>query len=188
MPYRFNRVRSNHNLEKTCEDVWKEEAEVLATLQKRMKKTNSTTAKASMPFKAGGVDPSQLVQIRWVHQTRRARKSVRPVVNNCEEPQQSTAGSQRRQICKQMADVINRMSTGLERGLWWKSGVTPGTKDLAEASLLKGNSANAELAAGERVKAVRSQFHRWDIILTVAPGDETPERTLYDGKPFKILT
>jgi len=55
----------------------------------------------------------------------------------------------------QMADVIHRASTGLQREFRWKSGSAPGTKDSAEVSLLKGNSANAELAAGERVKAVK---------------------------------
>ena len=144
-------------MEKTCEDVWKEETELLATLQKRMKKATGKAAKASTSaFEAGCVDLSQLVQIRQVHQTTRAKKSVRPVADGCEGPQDSTAGSQRRRICMQMADVIRRTGTGLERGLRWKSGVAPGTKDSTEVSLMKGNSANAELAASERVKAVRS--------------------------------
>jgi hypothetical protein len=54
----------------------------------------------------------------------------------------------------EMADVIRRTGTGLERGLRWKSRGAPGTKDVEEVSALKGNSANAELAAGGRVKVV----------------------------------
>jgi hypothetical protein len=146
-------VRLNHNSEATYEDVRREDANALKTLWKKMKRANGVVAEIPAPFKAGGVDPSQLVQIRRTHQTKRATKSVRPGAKGSEEP---TAGSQRRKICMQMADVIRRTGTGLERGSRWKSGGAPGTKDPTEVSLLKGNSANAELAAGERVKLVRT--------------------------------
>ena len=151
-----DRVRSNHNVEKAREDVWREEAEAIKVLQKRVKKVNGAVAKPSQPFKAGRVHLLQLVQIRRVHQTKRAEKSTQPNAGGSSEgPEQPTAGSQRRKICMQMADVIRRAGSGLERGLRWKSGTAPGTKDLTESLLLKGNSANAELAAGECVKTVR---------------------------------
>ena len=54
-----------------------------------------------------------------------------------------------------MADVIRRSGTGLERNIRWISGNAPGTKDPTEMSQLSGNSVNAELAAKERVNAVR---------------------------------
>jgi len=142
-------------MEKTHEDVWREEAQVIEVLQKKMKKANETVTRTSTPFKAGDVYPLQLVQIRRVHQTKRAAKSVHPGTERLNEPEEPTAGSERRKICMQMADVIRRTGTGLERGLRWKSGGAPGTKDPNKAALLNGNSANAELAAGERVKAVR---------------------------------
>ena len=148
-------MRSNHNTEKTREDVWREEAQAIETVRKKMKKVNGTVSEAATPFKAGGVDPSQLVRIRRIHQTRRAARSVRPGTEGYEEPTEPTAESQRRKICSQMADVIRRIGTGLERGLRWKSGGAPGTKDPKDVSSLNGNSANAELAASERVKAVR---------------------------------
>ena len=142
-------------MKKTREDVWREEAQAIM-VQKKMKKANGAAAKTFTPFKAGSMDPLQLVQIRRVHQTRRAAKSTRPGVEGCEEHKAPTAGSERHKICMQMADVIRRAGTGLERGLRWKSGSAPGTKDPKEVSTLNGNSANAELAAGGRVKEVRS--------------------------------
>ena len=142
-------------MEKTHEDVWREETQVIEILKKKMKKMNGTVMGASTLFKAGSVDPLQLVQLRQAHQTRRATKSVRPGTGGHDEAGEPTAGSERRKICMQMADVIRRTGTGLERGLRWKSGGAPGTRNPKEVALLSGNSANAELAASERVKTVR---------------------------------
>lgn len=152
----LHRMRLNRNTDKTCEDVWKEEAQVLTSLRKKMKKPIVAAARGSTPFKAGTVDPSQLVEIRRRHQTKRAERSVRPSAEDCKEAEKTTAASQRHKICMQMADVIRRTGTGLERGLRWKSGGAPGARDPIEVSLLKGNSANAELAARERTKTVRT--------------------------------
>ena len=164
----LNRVRSNHNLETTCEDVWKEEAKAIDTLQKKMKRADDTITKVPAPFKARSVDILQLVQIQQAHQTKQAAKSVWPGAGNREEPDKPTAGSQWRKICMQMADIIRRTGTGLERGIRWKSGVAPGMKDPAEVSLLTGNSVNAELAAGQRVKAVRTKLNSQTTILTAS--------------------
>ena len=172
---------------RTREDVWGEEAQVLQTLRKRMKKPHPTVAETSTPFRAGSVDLSQLVQIRRIHQTRRAKKSVRSNMDGREEPEQPTAGTQRRKLCMQMADVIHRANTGLQRELRWKSGSAPGTKDSTEVSLLKGNSANAELAAGERVKAVKAQSYHRGVMLTMLPSvPETSEGALSRSEPFEI--
>jgi hypothetical protein len=62
-PWFLNRVRLNHNSEATYEDVQREDANVLKTLWKKMKRANGVVAEIPAPFKAGGVDPSQLVQI-----------------------------------------------------------------------------------------------------------------------------
>ena len=94
-----------------------------------------------------------LVAIRRVHQTRRAAKSTKAGRASA-PPAPGPTASQRHQICSQMADVIRRSGTGTERNARWKSGNAPGTRDSAEVSQLGGNSANAELAAKERVKTV----------------------------------
>lgn len=166
--------------------MWREEATTIKTLRKRMKRAE-IIVKTLDPFKAGSVNPSQLVRIRRAHQTERAAKSVRPVMEGHKEAEGSTAGSQRRKICMQMADVIRRTGTGLERGSRWKSGGAPGTKDSAEASLLNGNSANAELAAGERVKAVRIKSYLWSVVLTMSHSVYGPSKeALCCGESLKI--
>lgn len=96
----------------------------------------------------------RLVTIRQVHQTRRAAKSTKDCKPSALPSSVSTTQSQRHQVCSQMADVIRRSGTGIERNTRWKSGSAPGTKDAAEVSQLSGNSANAELAAKERMNEV----------------------------------
>lgn len=86
--------------------MWKEEARVIETIQKRMKRSDSVAVQTSAPFKAGSVELSRLVQIRRVHQTKRAAKSVRVGGEGHGGPEEPTAGSQRRKLCMQMADVI----------------------------------------------------------------------------------
>lgn len=103
----------------------------------------------------GQQDLSRLVTIRQVHQTRRAATSTKACRASAPPAPGSTA-SQRQQICSQMADVIRRSGTGTERNTRWRSGNAPGTKDSAEVLQLSGNSANAELAAKERMKLVRN--------------------------------
>lgn len=97
-------------------------------------------------------DLSQLAPIRRVHQTSRAAKSTKS--HKASTPSASSASSQRHHICSQMAEVIHRSSTGLEREIRWKSGSAPGTKDSTEVSQLSGNSENAEIAAKEHVSTV----------------------------------
>ena len=104
-------------------------------------------------LEGGQQDIPRLVTVREVHQTRRAAKSTKSGRASA-PPAPGPNASQRHRICSQMADVIRRSGTGVERNTRWKSGSAPGTKDSAEVSQLSGNSANAELAAKERVKAV----------------------------------
>ena len=118
--------------------------------------STSTESRLATLIEDGQQDLSQLATIRAAHQTRRAAKSTRTYntqADNSTLPVPSTT-SQRHQICSQMADVIRRSGTGLERNTRWTSGSAPGTKDPAEVLQLTGNSANAELAAKERVSAV----------------------------------
>ena len=128
-----------------------------------VKKVSSISAGSHITvlLEGGRQDISHLVTIREAHQTRRATKSTktcRAPPNHAESPIPSTA-AQRHQICSQMADVIRRSGTGIERNTRWKSGSAPGTKDPAEVSQLSGNSANAELATKERVNAVCDLLH-----------------------------
>ena len=53
-----------------------------------------------------------------------------------------------------MVEVIRRAGTGLERDACWRSQTAPGTQGPDEMLLLTGNSANAEIAAKERVNTV----------------------------------
>ena len=58
-----------------------------------------------------------------------------------------------------MTEVVRRTGTGLERGMWWRSGTAPGTRSPEEVLTLTENSANAELAAKERVNTVSNSHH-----------------------------
>ena len=104
----------------------------------------------------GEQDISQLVAIRETHQTKRAARSTKACKAQANDPTLPAppTASQRNQICSQMADVIRRSGTGLERNTRWTSGNAPGTKDPTEVSQLSGNSANAELSAKKRVATV----------------------------------
>ena len=103
------------------------------------------------------LDLSQLVAVRQAHQTKRAANSIKTRANpqdvmTSDQPREQT---DRRRLHAQMAEVIRRAGSGLERGVRWKSGTAPGTRSLAEVSTLTGNSANAEVVAKERVNTVR---------------------------------
>ena len=103
------------------------------------------------------LDLSQLVAVRQAHQTKRAANSIKTHANpqdvmTSDQPREQT---DRRRLHAQMAEVICRAGSGLERGVRWKSGTAPGTRSLAEVSTLTGNSANAEVVAKERVNSVR---------------------------------
>ena len=93
---------------------------------------------------------------RWnkaLHQTQRAAKSVRSRGElKTQKPQgvqliTTSATAERQKLCMQMADVIRRSGTGLERCVRWRS--APGAMGPSEESELKGNSANAEVTAKE---------------------------------------
>ena len=99
----------------------------------------------------------RLVELRFSHQTQRAVNSVRSRgESKTQGPRDvqvtTTAAAKRQKLCVQMADVIRRSGTGLERCTRWKS--APGTMDPSEVSGLSGNSANAEIAARDRVGIV----------------------------------
>jgi hypothetical protein len=100
-------------------------------------------------------DLSQLVAVRRAHQTKRAANSVKtrasPRDVTSDRPPEQT---DRQRLCAQMAEVIRRAGSGLERDARWKSGTAPGTKSPAEVLTLTGNSANAEVAAKQRVNTV----------------------------------
>ena len=103
------------------------------------------------------LDLSQLVAVCQAHQTKRAANSVKTHANpqdvkTSDQPQEQT---DRLRLHAQMAEVIRRAGSGLERGVRWKSGTAPGTRSLTEVSTLTGNSVNAEVVAKEQVNTVR---------------------------------
>jgi hypothetical protein len=100
-------------------------------------------------------DLSSLVAIRRVHQTNRAASSVKTRTNPQDSAStQTMERTDRQRLCAQMAELIQRAGSGLERDARWKSGTAPGTRTTAEVQDLTGNSANAEVSARERVNAV----------------------------------
>ena len=58
-------------------------------------------------------------------------------------------------------DQVQRVNTGTNRKTTWTASA-PGGRSAGETALLAGNSANAELAAGQRASTVRAQL----IIMT----------------------
>ena len=123
--------------------------------------TQATITKMSAPVlvtPAGCDTLERLVELRSLHQTRRAAHSVRSRHGSgTREPQDAQdvatpVAIKRQKLCAQMADVLRRSSTGLERSTRWRS--APGTMDPDGVSELNGNSANAEVVAKNRVKAV----------------------------------
>jgi len=105
----------------------------------------------------------RLVELRYSHQTRRAANSVRsrgePKLVQNGGLTGTSAAAERQKLCVQMADVIRRSGTGLERCARWRS--APGTMDPSEVSKLSGNSANAEVVARDRVNAVSGSIARY---------------------------
>ena len=99
-----------------------------------------------------------LVKLQLLHQTQHVAKGVRSRGEpKTQKPQgvqliTTSATAERQKLCMQMADVIRRSGTGLERCVGWRS--APGAMDPSEESELKGNSANAEVAAKDRVNVV----------------------------------
>lgn len=157
-PTQFGRAKLEESLPNNEEQSRIKDVAAVGLAQSVLKKDSPTSAGSHVALLLEGEQQniSHLVTIREVHQTKRAAKSTktcRALPNHAESPTPSTA-AQRHQICSQMADVIRRSGTGIERNVRWKSGNAPGTKDPAEVSQLSGNSANAELAAKERVNAV----------------------------------
>ena len=98
---------------------------------------------------------SQLVAVRLIHQMKRAAGSTKTRSN----PQDLTPGTpdqtDQQRLYAQIAEVVRRAGTGLERDARWRSRTAPGTRGPDETLLLTGNSANAEIAAKERVYSVR---------------------------------
>ena len=108
----------------------------------------------------------RLVELRRSHQTQRAANSVRsrgePKTQKSQDgqPTETSTAAKRQRLCVQMADVIRRSGTGLERCARWRS--APGTMDPLETSELSGNSANVEAVEKDWVKAVSNSalsFH-----------------------------
>ena len=104
---------------------------------------------------------SQLVAIRLVHQTKRAAGSTKTRSSPKDLTSEIADQTDRQQLYTQMAEVVRRAGTGLERDARWRSRTAPGTQGPDETLLFTGNSANAEMAAKERVNTVRG-YHFLD--------------------------
>ena len=142
--------------------LWSADAAVVRTARSTITNVLGQGHKSAVSVTLVGCDAlERLVKLRFLHQTQRASKSVRSRGEPKTKPQGvqlvvPSAAAERQKLCVQMADVIRRSETGLERCTRWRS--APGTMDRSEISELNGNSANAEVAAKDRVKAVSVFF------------------------------
>jgi hypothetical protein len=115
-------------------------------------------------------DFSALIELRRQHETQRAAEGVR-VKNRLVEAGtdvETNAGPTKsemvkKQIKREMNAVLREHSqkaigTGLERQARWRNSSAPGGRSENEVSALTGNSANAELAAGQRAAAVSNRI------------------------------
>ena len=140
--------------------LWRADAAIIRTVGSTLSSLSVEEHKSDVSVTPGGCDTlERLVELRRLHQTQRAAKSVRSRGEPKTQKQHwnaelavTPAAAERQKLCAQMADVIRRSGTGLERCARWRS--APGTMDPSEESKLKGNSANAEVVAKDRVKTV----------------------------------
>ena len=168
--YMFSRqslgnVTDNEQSANTQEDFSRLAGALIAA---RLPSLNASTAEASRPYDIGpsfhqDLDLSILVSIRCAHETQRAKKSVRTQVQDdgTERSEQqvltNNGGKEpsiRQKIFREMTQVLRedqdqRKNTGANRAATWKSSA-PGGRDIIDTAALTGNSANAELAAGQR--------------------------------------
>jgi hypothetical protein len=118
---------------------------------------------ASRPFDHSStyfhnLDFSSLLSTREAHETERARKSVRTQMHQHQKATNHDAEVPiRRHIIREMNSILREQQdqgggTGLERKNRW----APGGRSGQEVARLVGNSANAELAAGQRAATVRT--------------------------------
>jgi hypothetical protein len=111
-------------------------------------KDNTELKAASLLLTIAQLDLSWLIIVHQAHQTKRAANSVKTRANPQDVTLDQPLGqTDHQRLCAQMADVIRRAGSGLERDTRWKSGTAPGTRSSMEVQTLTGNSANAELAA-----------------------------------------
>lgn len=110
-------------------------------------------------------DCSQLVQLRRTHETERAKKSVRTRTTRLnsgghgdsdgQRPEKPVTKTPRREIIQQMSAILREQQDSIGT----TSGLNRITRIQNQVAKPAGNSANAELAAGQRAAAVRV-FHR----------------------------
>ena len=137
-----------------------------ALIAARLPSLDMSTAEVLRPYDFGlsfyqDLDLSILVSIRHAHETQRAKKSVRTQVHDGTSERSGTPNnasgkepSIRPKIFCEMTQVLRedqdqRKNTGANRAANWKSSA-PGSREIAVVATLAGNSANAELAAGQR--------------------------------------
>ena len=114
-------------------------------------------------FTTSTIDISELVHLRFLHQTKQAETGVRKVGSG-----ESTANrqaekplSERQQIIRKFAEIIKQqddrgVGTGLERSARWISkGSEKGTKQSKAVEKTSGNSANAAAVADATASSVR---------------------------------
>ena len=177
------RFRLDSNAEADERLLWRADSDVIRATQSDIANTLPQEHDPAVSVTPAGCDTlERLVELRFLHQTQRAAKSVRSRGETKTQgpqdgrPTETSAAAKRQKLCVQMADVIRRSGTGLERCTRWRS--APGTMDPSEVSELKGNSANAEAVAKDQVKAVRGPtFLSHHPLTSLYPGHIGPRVT-----------
>jgi hypothetical protein len=126
--------------------------------------------------------------MREAHETERARKSVRTQMHQHDKVVEDLDSNDkvpiRRQIIREMNAILREQQdqgggTGLERKNRW----APGGRSREEAATLAGNSANAELAAGQRATTVPliRLYSASRLTIIIHLGHETPPQRVYQA-------
>jgi hypothetical protein len=140
----------------------------------RLPSLNNIPAEESRPFDRPpsftvNLDLSTLVSTRQAHETKHAAASVRTRFKD--EPANVNVEKEvpiRRRIYREMNEVLKeeqdqRINTGSNRITTWTNSA-PGGRSNEQISTLAGNSANAELAAGQRALTVSDVYYIKPIV------------------------
>ena len=125
------------------------------------------------PNNSAAVDLTELVRLRFLHQTKQAETGVRMVgkaTDTLENPesmfQKKQLLTERQKILREFNNIIKRqedqgVGTGLERKARWQNGTTHEDVSAVAPGLAHGNSANAEAVA----KATASKVSQLNVLL-----------------------
>jgi hypothetical protein len=139
------------------------------------------------------LDLSTLVSLRRAHETQRAKASIRTKFTHQTDGETTSEKEEsvRRRIFKGINEVLRedqaqRINTGTNRKTTWTASA-PGGRSPGETALLAGNSANAELAAGQRASTVCAQLITTNFLLISPVARLLPDETRFSANSSGTL-